>query len=484
MKLNELTVTQAVQKLESGEISSYELTKACLERADQVEGDINGYTTLLHEAALDAAKAVDEKRAKGEKMGKLAGIPGAIKDGISTKGVESTASSLMLKGYIPPYNATVIQKLNGEDYVLLGKTNLDEFAMGSSTENSYMGVTKNPWDLTRVSGGSSGGSAAVVAADEAMFSLGSDTGGSIRQPAAYCGVVGLKPTYGSVSRYGLFAFASSLDQIGPITKSVEDAALIMNVISGRDHRDSTSAVMEYPDYQRDLQKDIKGMKVGVPKEYFEAGMCDDTKKVFQNALDTLAQLGAVVEETTLPTFDYSLSAYYIISSAEVASNLSRYDGIRYGYRAENVNGIKDLFKKTRSEGFGAEAKRRIALGNYVLSSGYYDAYYLKALKVRTLIKRDFEKLFETYDILFSPVTASPAFAIGEKTSPLDMYATDIFTVPVNIAGLCAISLPGGLSSEGLPIGVQVIGKAFSECTVLNAAYQLEQALGFACKPSL
>lgn len=484
MKLNELTVTAASELLNKKEISAKELTQACVERINEVEGGVKAFTTVTAEAALKAAELIDEKRAKGEKLGILAGIPAGIKDGISTQGVRTTASSKMLENYIPPFDATVIKKLKAEDYVLLGKTNLDEFAMGSSTENSYFGPTHNPWDLERVPGGSSGGSAACVAADEVLFSLGSDTGGSIRQPAGYCGVVGLKPTYGTVSRYGLLAFASSLDQIGPITKTVEDCAAVFNVISGRDTMDSTSAVMEYPDYTAGLKNDIKGLKIGVPKEYFAAGLRADVKDNFENAIKTFENMGAIVEETTLPTFDYALSAYYIISSAEVTSNLSRYDGVRYGYRSEDHENLREMFKKSRSQGFGAEAKRRMVLGNYVLSSGYYDAYYLKALKVRTLIKEDFERLYQKYDLIISPVTATPAFKIGEMSTPMEMYANDIFTVPINIAGLTAVSLPCGLSDEGLPVGLQVIGKPFSEQLVLRAAYNFEQEIKFSAKPIL
>ena len=416
-------------------------------------------------------------------MGKLAGIPGIVKDCISTKGVLSTASSKMLYNYKPVFDAHVVSRLKQEDFVMIGKANMDEFAMGSSTENSAFYSTNNPWDVTTVPGGSSGGSAACVAADEALFSLGSDTGGSVRQPAGFCGVVGVKPTYGTVSRYGLMSFASSLDQIGPVTKTVRDAAIIMNVIAGVDKRDSTSARMEYPDYEEGIEKDIKGLKVGIPKEYLAQEMDADVRKVYEESIKKLELLGAETEEISLPTFDYALSAYYIISSAEVASNLARYDGIRYGYRSESYIGLNEMYKKTRSEGFGDEVKRRVMLGNYVLSSGYYDAYYLKALKVRTLIKNDFKKQFEKFDVLLSPVTPTPAFKHGSKSTPIEMYVSDLFTVPVNIAGLTAISLPAGLSSDGLPIGVQVIADAFCEKKMFNAAYNLEQAIGFEAKPS-
>jgi aspartyl-tRNA(Asn)/glutamyl-tRNA(Gln) amidotransferase subunit A len=484
MKLNELTITQALGLLDKKEITSADLTEACLKRIEETEPKINALVSVAGDTAMQQAKAVDKKRAAGEDTGRLAGIPVIIKDCICTKDVKSTASSNMLNNYVPVYDAHVIEKLKKAEYVLVAKANMDEFAMGSSTENSHFGPTKNPWDLSRVPGGSSGGSAAAVTADEAIFALGSDTGGSVRQPAGFCGVVGVKPTYGTVSRYGLMAFASSLDQIGPLTKTVEDAAIVMNVVSGRDKRDSTSAIMQYPDYEKDIKKDIKGMRVGVPKEYLEQEMSDDVRKVFDDALRLYKDLGAVVETTSLPTFDYALSAYYIISSAEVSSNLARFDGIRYGYRTKDYTDLKEMYKKTRSEGFGDEVKRRIMLGNYVLSSGYYDAYYLKALKVRTLIKNDFEQQFKKYDFLLSPVTPTPAFKIGEKSTPMDMYVSDLFTVPVNIAGMSAISVPAGLSGDGLPINIQVITNAFCENTMFRAAYHFEQSAGFTAKPAL
>ncbi len=484
MALNELTITEAVGLLESGEISAAELVDDCLIRVDAVEPIVNALVTVTYETAAEKAKAIDSRRAKGEKLGRLAGIPGIIKDGICTKGVLSTASSRMLYNYKPVYNATVVDKLEAEDFIMIGKANMDEFAMGSSTETSYFGKTKNPWDPARVPGGSSGGSAASVSADETLFALGSDTGGSIRQPAAFCGVVGMKPTYGTVSRYGLMAFASSLDQIGPVAKNVEDAALIFDVISGHDQKDSTSASMEYPAYGAGMKQDIKGMRVGVPKEYLKQDISGEVRQNLFDVMKRMEDMGAVVEETSLPTFDYALSAYYVIASAEVASNLARFDGIRYGYRTEDYENWKDMYKASRSEGFGDEAKRRIMLGNYVLSSGYYDAYYLKALKARTLIKNDFDQLFGKYDILLSPTTTAEAFKLGEKSRPIDMYVTDLFTVPVNIAGLTAMSIPSGLAESGLPLSVQVIAKAFDENTMLRAAYNLEQALQFDAKPDL
>ncbi len=482
--MNKLTVTKAIKMLQNKEISATELTQSCINAIESAEPKINALVTKCTQEALTKAKEIDNKRAKGEKLGALAGIPGIIKDNICTKGVLSTASSKMLYNYKPVYNATVIDKLNNEDYILIGKANLDEFAMGSSTETSYFGVTANPYDTTRVSGGSSGGSAASVSANEALFSLGSDTGGSVRQPAAFCGVVGLKPTYGTVSRYGLMAFASSLDQIGPITKCVEDSALLLNIISGNDTKDSTSAIMDYGQYGIDMKQDIKGIKVGIPKEYSEQKMSEDAKQAFLDSIKTFESMGAIIEETTLPTFDYALSAYYVIASAEASSNLARFDGIRYGYRADNYENLKEMYKKTRSEGFGDEVKRRIMLGNYVLSSGYYDAFYLKALKARTLIKQDFDNLFSKYDILLSPTTPGPAFKTGEITDPLEMYLADLFTVPVNIAGLTAINVPCALSKEGLPISAQIIAKAFDENTMFKAAYNFEQAVKYNHQPKM
>ncbi|MEG0381701.1 MAG: Asp-tRNA(Asn)/Glu-tRNA(Gln) amidotransferase subunit GatA [Christensenella sp.] len=484
MKLVSMGAKQAAELLQKKEISSAELTNACIERTMAVEPKISALVTLCAEEALAAAKRVDEKRAQGKPLGRLAGIPTIIKDNMCTKGVLSTASSKMLFNYKPVYDATVIEKLKAEDYVMLGKANMDEFAMGSSTETSYFGATKNPWDTSRVPGGSSGGSAACVAADEAMFALGSDTGGSVRQPAAFCGVVGLKPTYGTVSRFGLMAFASSLDQIGPLTKNVEDSAFIMNIIAGNDKKDSTSAIMEYPHYGEGMKRDIKGMKVGIPKEYSEQKIDAEVRQYYTDAIKKFEDMGAIVEETSLPTFDYALSAYYVIASAEVASNLSRFDGIRYGYRTEQYEDLKQMYKNTRSEGFGDETKRRIMLGNYVLSSGYYDAYYLKALKVKTLIKNDFERLFEQYDILLSPTAPTPAFELGANWTPIEMYVNDLFTVPVNIAGVTAISVPAGVTRAGLPVSVQMIAKSFDENTMFRAAYNYEQAVKFDAKPTL
>lgn len=482
MKLNTLTVAKANELLCKKEISSAELTQACIDAAKGAEPKINALVTLLEQQAMEQAKKIDERRAKGEQLGKLAGVPGVLKDNICTNGVRTTASSKMLENYYPVYDATVVEKLKEEDYVLLGKTNMDEFAMGSSSETSYFGAVGNPWDPTKVAGGSSGGSAASVAADEALFALGSDTGGSIRQPASFCGVVGFKPTYGTVSRFGVLPFASSLDQVGTITKTVEDAALLFNVISGHDKKDSTSTIMDYPKYGEGMDEEIKNLRVGIPKQCMAQQIGDEIRQAVLQAAKYYEEMGAIVEEVDLPTFDYALSAYYVIAPAEAASNLARFDGIRYGYRAKEFADLKELYKKTRSEGFGAEVKRRIMLGNYVLSSGYYDAYYLKALKVRTLIKNDYDRLFANYDILLTPMTAATAFQKGAKATPLEMYVLDLFTVSVNIAGATAISLPAGLCKEGMPVGVQVIAKAFDENKLFRAARNLEKALDFSAKP--
>ncbi len=483
MKLHDLTIKQATAALERKDISSLDLVSDLLSRIDDKEPYIRAFNFVCRESALAQAKQSDERRSKNEALSDYDGIPIIVKDNICTKGIKTTCSSKILENFIPPYDAHVVELLRSKGLIILAKSNMDEFAMGSSTENSAFHPTLNPWNLKHVPGGSSGGSAASVAASMAPFALGSDTGGSIRQPSSYCGVVGLKPTYGAVSRYGLVAFASSLDQIGPLTRSVEDAALALNIISGYDRRDSTSLDKNHPDYTKNITGGIKGMKIGIPKEYFAAALHSDVKNSVDRVVSVLESLGASVEETTLPTFDYALSAYYIISSAEATSNLSRYDGVKYGFRSKDFDGIVDMYIKTRNEGFGAEVKRRLMLGNYVLSSGYYDAYYLKALKVRTLIKRDFDTLFEKYDCILSPTAPAPAFKAGEKSDPMQMYLTDIYTVPVNIAGLAAISVPCALSADGLPIGVQFITKPFGEETMLRAAYSLEQAITPIGKPS-
>ncbi|MGB9792149.1 MAG: Asp-tRNA(Asn)/Glu-tRNA(Gln) amidotransferase subunit GatA [Thermacetogeniaceae bacterium] len=478
MEIYELTAHELADYIQKGELSAEEVTKAVFSRIHDVEGDIQAYVTLTEELAYAQARRVDERRRAGEKLRPLAGIPVGIKDNICTKGIRTTCSSRMLENFVPPYNATVIERLDAEGAVITGKLNMDEFAMGSSTENSAFFPTRNPWNLECVPGGSSGGPAAAVAAGEAVYALGSDTGGSIRQPASLCGIVGLKPTYGLVSRYGLVAFASSLDQIGPLTKDVRDCALVLNAIAGHDPRDSTSAPYDVPDYTAFLTGDIKGVRIGVPREFFGEGLDPRVEDAVRKAIDRLADLGATVDECSFPYVEYALPVYYIIAPAEASSNLARYDGVCYGYRAMPESGkrydIVEMYMKTRSEGFGAEVKRRIMLGTYALSSGYYDAYYLKALKVRTLIKNDFDRLFEQFDVLVSPTSPTPAFRLGEKAGdPLSMYLSDIYTIPVNLAGIPAISLPCGFV-DGLPVGLQIMGPAFGEGTILNVAYAFEQ----------
>ena len=479
MNITELTVHELKEKLENKELTVTEITKAYVDRIEEKEKDVQAFITTLTDEAMDKAKIIEEKREKGEKVSQLAGIPIGIKDNICTKRIKTTCASKMLENFVSPYDATVTEKINEEELIALGKLNMDEFAMGASTEYSYFKKTKNPWNLNTVPGGSSGGSAAAVAANLVPWALGSDTGGSIRQPASFCGVVGLKPTYGLVSRYGLVAFASSLDQIGPITKDVEDSAMLLNIIAGHDEKDSTSANIEKKDYTKALKNDVKGLKIGVPKEYFGEGINPEVKEKLEKAIEKYKELGAIVEEFSLDIAEYALATYYIIACAEASSNLGRFDGIRYGYRTENFTNLKELFKNSRSEGFGAEVKRRIILGTYVLSSGYYDAYYKKAQQVRTLVKQEFDKAFEKYDVLLTPTSPTVAFEIGTKSNnPLEMYLADICTVSVNIAGLPAISIPCGVNSQGMPIGMQLIGKHFTEETILNAAYTYEQAIKF------
>lgn len=474
MSLNRLTAHELHEKLTSREISSLEITEAVFQRIDEVEDKVKAFVTVTRETALAKAREVDEKIARGEKIGPLEGIPVVIKDNMCTEGVPTTCSAKMLHNYIPPYNATVVEKLKAAGAVLVGKSNMDEFAMGSSTENSRFFPTRNPWDTERVPGGSSGGSAAAVAADETIYSLGSDTGGSIRQPASFCGVVGLKPTYGTVSRYGLVAFASSLDQIGPFSKDVTDCARVFNIIAGHDPMDSTSAEFEVPDYTRFLTGEVKGLKIGIPQEYFIEGTDPEVLNLVKQAIKKFEDLGAVCEEMSLPHAEYALPVYYLIATAEASSNLARYDGVRYGYRDESAEDVVTMFMRTRSEGFGAEVKRRIMLGTYALSSGYYDAYYLKALKVRTLIKRDFDRAFEKFDIILSPTSPTPAFKFGEKVDdPIQMYLSDIFTISVNLAGIPGISIPCGFVN-GLPVGLQLMSKPFGEGTLFRAAYAFEQ----------
>jgi aspartyl-tRNA(Asn)/glutamyl-tRNA(Gln) amidotransferase subunit A len=474
-----LTVHEAAHLLARREVSSRELTAAVLDRLQGVEGQLNAFVTLTPELALEQARQADERLARGEDVTPLTGIPAAIKDVICTLGVRTTCGSRMLENFVPPYDATVIVRLKRAGLVMVGKTNMDEFAMGSSGENSYFGPTRNPWDRERVPGGSSSGSAAAVAADACLYALGSDTGGSIRQPAALCGIVGLKPTYGRVSRYGLVAFASSLDQIGPMTKDVTDAALVLQAIAGHDPNDSTSAPVEVPDYAAGLVPDVKGLRIGVPREYMGEGVEEGVRQAVTDAIERLAEMGAEVDwEASLPSTPYALACYYIIAPSEASANLARYDGVKYGYSYTEGASMWENMERTRQFGFGAEVKRRIMLGTYALSAGYYDAYYLKAQKVRTLIRREFESAFQRYDVLVTPVSPTPAFRLGEKLEdPLQMYLSDVFTIPVNIAGLPAISVPCGFS-QGLPVGLQVIGRPFDEATVLRVAYAYEQAAGW------
>lgn len=479
MKLFEQPAHVLHDMLVNKEITSLELTQAVLARIDEVEGDVQAYLTITREEALAQAKAVDEKIAKGEEIAFLEGIPGAIKDNICTKGIKTTCASKILQKFVPPYDATVIQKLEAQNPVVLGKTNLDEFAMGGSTENSAYHPTCNPWNIACVPGGSSGGSAAAVAAGTAVWALGSDTGGSIRQPASFCGVVGMKPTYGRVSRYGLVAYASSLDQIGPITKDVTDCAHILNIIAGRDEMDSTSLDVQVPDFTKALVQDVKGLKIGLPKEYFVKGMDPEVEAAVKNGVKELEKLGAEVVEISLPNTDYAISTYYLIAPAEAATNLARYDGVSYGERAEDAADLVEMMTKTRTQYLGEEVKRRIMIGNYALSAGYYDAYYLKALKVRRLVKEDYDKAFKDVDVIICPAAPSVAYKIGEKISnPLEMYLQDACTVPLNLAGLPGISVPCGYNKDKMPIGMQIIGKALDEETILRVAYTYEQSQSY------
>ena len=474
MKITELSLQALAAALASKELSSREATESYLSAIAETDGDVGAYLSVTAEEAMAAASAIDQRRAKGEALPPLAGVPCGIKDNICTNGIPTTCASRMLEHFVPPYNATVMERLNQQGAVMLGKLNMDEFAMGSSTENSYFKVTRNPRDLSRVPGGSSGGSAAAVAAGEAAFTLGSDTGGSIRQPAAFCGVVGMKPTYGLVSRYGLIAFASSLDQIGPLTKTVYDNAMVLEAICGHDPKDSTSLPDSSLNMTRDIAQGVKGMRFALPKEYFSEALSPEIAAAIRAAAHRLETLGAQVDEVSLGNLDFALPAYYVISSAEASSNLARFDGVKYGFRAQNVTEIHDLYKETRSQGFGSEVKRRIMLGSFVLSAGYYDAYYKKALQVRSLLKQSFDTLFETYDAVLSPVAPTTAYKLGEKTQdPLEMYLGDVYTVPINIAGLPALSLPCGTDSQGLPIGMQLIGKPFSEPTLYRAGFAIE-----------
>ena len=482
-KLYELTIHEAHELVKKREISAVELTKAVLERIAEVESKIHACVTITEEIALKQAREADEYVNNGNIM-PLTGIPTLIKDVICTRGIRTTCSSKMLEKFVPPYDATVINKLRAQKAVVVGKTNMDEFAMGSSTEHSAFFPTHNPWDLSRVPGGSSGGSAAAIAADAAIYALGSDTGGSIRQPAGFCSVVGLKPTYGRVSRFGLVAFASSLDQIGPITKDVTDSALILNAIAGYDTKDSTSAPYPVPDYTHALIPDLRGIRIGIPKEYFVEGMQEEVKTTLATAIEKLHELGAEIDwNVSLPHTRYALAAYYIIAPSEASANLARYDGVKYGFSEPNVSNIMEAVEKTRQFGFGSEVKRRIMLGTYALSAGYYDAYYVKAQKVRTLIKQEFEQAFQRYDALVTPTSPTVAFKLGEKLEdPLQMYLSDVCTLPINIAGVPSISVPAGFaqdpslcSGQVLPVGMQIIGKPFDEATILRIAFAYEQA---------
>ena len=473
-ELTERTIFEHAEALRKKEYSSVQLTQAYLEQIDKKDKTIGAYITVTADRAIESAKAFDEGRCSDSEISPLAGIPCGIKDNMCTKGIKTTCASKMLGGYIPPYSAHVVEKLEKSGAVILGKLNMDEFAMGSTTENSAFKVCRNPLDTDRVPGGSSGGSAAAVAAREAVYTLGSDTGGSIRQPASFCGVVGMKPTYGSVSRYGLVAFASSLDQIGPITSTVLDNALVLNTIVGHDKRDATSVKRVYNDFTADIKNGVKGMKIGVPEEFFGEGISDDVRKAVLAATDTYRVLGAELVSVSMPSIDYALSAYYVISSAEASSNLARFDGVRYGYRCDDYSNIDELYRKSRSEGFGSEVKKRIMLGTFALSSGYYDAYYKKALQVRSLVRKDFDEAFGKCDFIISPVTPTVAYKIGEKTGDsLQMYMGDAYSVPVNIAGIPALTLPCGIGEGGMPVGMQLIGPAFSEGLLYRAGFAFE-----------
>ncbi len=477
MSIHKLTLCELQKKFTAGEVTATEIVRAYSLRIGQVEPKVKAYVAQTKETAAAQAAALDEKLKGWRKTKPMMGMPLAIKDNMCTEGVATTCSSRMLQNFIPPYDATVVAKLREQGYLLLGKANLDEFAMGSSTENSAFGPSRNPWNLQCVPGGSSGGSAAAVAADECVAALGSDTGGSIRQPAAFCGVVGLKPTYGRVSRYGLVALASSLDQIGPITKDVADSAFLFGAIAGHDPMDSTSADRPVPDYMKALKKkDLKKLKIGVPVEFFAEGLDSEVEQAVRAAIDELKNLGGEIKEIRLPRTDAAVAVYYVIATAEASSNLARYDGVKFGLRAKETKDLLDLYMKTRQEGFGPEVKRRIMLGTYALSSGYYDAYYGKAQAVQTLICQDFDEAFKEVDLIVTPVTPTPAFKLGEKSEdPLQMYLSDIFTISVNLAGLPAIAQPCGFSKAGLPIGLQLIGRAFEEDTLLRASHAYEQS---------
>ena len=475
MKIIDMDIMAMRKALLSKEISSVEITKEYLSRINEKDRDISAYLYVDNIKALEKSERIDKKISEGLDVGVLAGIPMALKDNICTVDMPTTCGSRMLEKYKSPFNASVVETLSDADAVVLGKLNMDEFAMGSTTENSYYQNTKNPYDLSRVPGGSSGGSAAAVASKQALFALGSDTGGSIRQPASFCGVLGLKPTYGRISRYGLIAFASSLDQIGPFARSTSDLAYVMNVLCGFDEKDSTSVKMEDEDFMESLDRDVKGMRIALPKNYFDEGIAPEVKSAVLAAAENFRKLGASVEEVEISSVKHALPAYYIISSAEASSNLSRFDGIRYGFRPEGDFNLDELYKEARSKGFGKEVKRRILLGTYALSSGYYDAYYKKAQQVRSLIKAEFDNLFKTFDLILSPTAPTAAYPFGSKSeNPIEMYMGDIYTVPVNIAGLPGLSMNCGFDKDGLPIGMQLIGKAFDEASILRAAHAYER----------
>ncbi len=484
MNLAGLTAHQLHEMLKKGETTSTAITEAVIKQINQVEDKVHAFVTQTPEKAMEQAEKVDKAIQGGSPVKPLTGIPFAIKDVLCTNGIRTTCGSKILENFIPPYTGTALQKLENEGTVTLGKVNMDEFAMGSSTETSYYGITRNPWNLDTIPGGSSGGSAAAVAADECIISIGTDTGGSIRQPASCCGIVGLKPTYGRVSRFGLVAYASSLDCIGPMTKDVTDAALMMNILAGHDSLDSTSANMAVPDYTQSLVNDVKGLKIGIPKEYLIGGLDPDVEKAIKEAIKTLESLGATTVEISLPHTEYAVATYYLIATAEASANLERYDAVKYGYRTGEFDDLLDMYMKSRAEGFGREVKRRIMLGTHVLSAGYYEAYYLKAQKVRTLIKQDFDNAFEKCDVLLTPTAPTAAFKIGEKMGdPLQMYLSDIFTISVNLGGIPAMSLPCGFSKDKLPIGMQIMGRHFNEEMIFRVAYTFEQNTDYHTKKS-
>jgi len=485
LRLNHLTAHELKKKMIDKEVSCREVVQSVFSRIEEVDGNVNAYIRVEKDSAIKNADEIDKKISEGEGLRDFSGIPIGIKDNICTKEIATTCASKILENYTPIYNAEVIERLNQQGYILTGKLNMDEFAMGSSSENSFFGPVSNPWDITRVPGGSSGGPAASVAAGEATCSLGSDTGGSIRQPASLCGVVGFKPTYGMVSRNGLVAFASSLDQIGPFTRDMEDCAALLNVVCGHDRHDSTSLDIEKPDYKSFLKDDIRGTKIGVPKELTVKGIDPEVKNAVDSALKIAEDMGAEVEEISLPNLEYALNVYYIIAPSEASSNLSRFDGVRYGFRNKDADTLRNMYRKTRSEGFGDEVKRRIMIGTYCLSAGYYDAYYEKALKVRTLLIKDFNETFSKFDVLISPTSPTTAFKKGEKIDdPMTMYMCDVCTVPANLAGLPAVSIPAGLSASKLPIGLHIMGNVLREDNVIRTAYALEKAIGFKNFPKI